>query len=280
MRVPLLCCLVFVGISSSPCWATVPGKAGAPAPSAPAPPAPSVTTRITQVGLTCPTDSEAARRQYNGALDMQQRGELRAAEKAYLKAVELDPQFCDAMDNLGQMLRREGDVKQAVSWYLRSLKVKPDNAVAHQNLANAYTVQGDVDKALAEYQWLIANDPKNPEGYYGLGKTLQDSGRAKEAVDALLRACELYRQSAEPLLTDAYYELGLAYFSQEEYQKAKEYLELSYPGREDDPNANYLLGICCLAIPNQDRGQAAHYLEKAQQLGMKVPAQVLRILSK
>lgn len=273
MRVLFLMCLIVFVTSSYPCQgATIPENAAAP--SAGTTPLPPNATTIIEAGVVCPTGNEAARRQYNKGLELRRLGKLREAQDAYLKAVELDPGYCDAMDNLGQLLRREGDVKQAISWYRRSLSVKPDNAVAHQDLAVAYVFEGDTNRALSEYQWLVANDPENPEGYYGLGKTCLESGRTKDAVEALTRAVERYRRNASPLLADAYYLLGWAYFTQNEYQKAKEYLELSYPGREEDPNINYLLGLCFLDPSNVNRTKAAQYLRKAQALGMKIPPEV------
>ena len=277
MKVLVLSCLLLAAVSVSPCGAAPPGNSSAESTT---PPSAADLLRITQVGLLCPTGSEAARELYNSALDLQHQGKLQEAREAYQKSIELDPQYCDAMDNLGQLLRSGGDIQEAISWYRRSLQLKPDNAVARQNLANAYDVQGEREKALAQYQWLAANTPDNPEGYYGVGKVLLELGRAKDAIGALPRACELYRQSASPLLSDAYYLLGLAYFTDEQCQKANEYLELSYPGREKDPNINYMIGLCYWHPSNQNPGKAALYLGKAQQLGAKIPPEIQQILTR
>jgi tetratricopeptide (TPR) repeat protein len=243
-------------------------------------PAPDDKTKVTAVGMLCPTENEQAMRLYNDALQLQQQGRLLDSEAAYLKAIELDPRYCDAMDNLGQMLRSVGDTKQAISWYTRSLSVKPDNVVAHQDLAVAYRVQGDINRSQTEYRWLIQNDPVNPEGYYGLGMTCLDSGQTQAAIEPLERAAQMYRANSSPLLADAQYLLGVAFFMQKEYRKAKDYFVLSYPQRKEDPNTNYLLGLCYLDPSIGDHAQAKQYLLKAQKLGVRISAEVLRELGK
>lgn len=230
--------------------------------------------RTTVTGMLCPTENGAARVLYNSAIEQQKEGKVDQAREAYLKAVEKDPKYCDAMDNLGQLLRSQGEVTQAISWYRRSLAVKPDNAVAHQNLASAYALQGETDKAVTEYRWLVANDADNPEGFYGLGKIYLETERGKDAIVVLLRAAELYRRNASPLLSDAYYLLAVAYYTIAECRKTREYLEIIYPEVKENPNANLLLGICYLEPPQADLGKAKQYLQKAQELGAKIPAEV------
>lgn len=258
MRVALLTCLAMVAVTSCACLAGT------------APPASIVKTKIIPKDVVCPTENEEARRSYNAALQQQQEGRLRDAETSYLKAIELDPGYCDAMDDLGLMLRIEGATDQAISWYKRSLSVKPDNPVAHQNLAVAYQILGDAGKAVAEFQWLTSHEPENPEGYYGLGNVKLAYGEAEAAVGPLMRAEELYRAKSSPLLADAQYGLGVAYYRLKEYAKARSYLEIIYPGRESDPNINYMLGVCFLSPPNEDRGKARKYLLTAKKLGVDV----------
>ncbi|WP_041245193.1 tetratricopeptide repeat protein [Geotalea uraniireducens] len=282
MRAIFLICLVIVAISSSPCMGgTVLGNSTASlAGTNPSPLSPSVPSKITRVGMLCPTENEAARQQYNNALELQQEGRLRDAREAYQKAVEQDSRYCDAMDNLGQMLRTEGDVKQAIYWYERSLAVKPDNAVAHQNLAVAYNVQGDQNKSQSEYLWLIKNDSTNPEGYYGLGAILLGSGQTDAAIEKLALAEKIYRENGSSLAMDAQYLLGVAYFNKQDYKRSREYLALSYAQKQDDPNVNYLLGLCYLDPSTGDKKQASEFLLKAGKLGVQVPPDVLQQLGK
>jgi tetratricopeptide (TPR) repeat protein len=241
---------------------------------------PDVKSKISKARVFCPTMNEEARLLYNSALEFEQQEQYADAQERYLKAIEKDPGYCDAMDNVGQMFRRKGDLKQAISWYKRSLAVKPDNSVAHQNLAVAYRIQGDADNTLAEYQWLVRNDPDNPEGYYGLGMTFIELGQPSAAIKALHRAVELYHANSSTFLGDAQFLLGAAYYDQKDFRNARDYLLLSYPSRKEDPDANYLLGLCYLGPPIKNSVKAREYLLKAQQLGAKVSPELIRELDK
>lgn len=233
--------------------------------------------KTTEVGLVCPTTNEEARRSYNDAHNSQDIGRLAEAEKAYQKAVELDPAYCDAMDNLGRLLRVRGDIKGAVSWYKRSLSIKPDNPIAHQNLAAAYLYQGDRAGAEIEYQWLIHDDPKNPEGHYGLGNLYVGMEKPDAAIQPLKRAEELYIAASSPFLPDVRYVLGTAFFQLSEYMKAKEYLLLAYPEMSNHPGINYFLGLCYLDPATGDKAQAKRYIRKAREAGVKIPAEILEM---
>lgn len=234
--------------------------------------------KTAEAGLVCPTANEQARRSYNDANNFQSANRIADAEKAYKKAVELDPAYCDAMDNLGRLLRANGDVTGAISWYKRSLSVKPDNSAAHQNLAVAYSVQGDITGTEKEYKWLINNDPKNPEGFYGLGNLYLQTERSAVAIGPLKRAEELYIAASSPYLADVRYTLGLAFFQQGKYAMAKDYLLLAYPEMSSHPGANYYLGLCYLDPSIVDKAQARIYIKRAMEAGVKVPAKVLKMM--
>lgn len=285
MKLTSIVCLAFVFITCCECpgenaQSVVPSPEALLSEKKPPTIEPGDITKTSEADVLCPTANEEARRLYNDALVFARQGNYERAKEGYLKAVEKDPRYCDAMDNIGQLLRREGDIKQAISWYKRSIAAKPDNAVAHQDLAVAYGMQGNADKTLEEYQWLVRNDPGNPEGYYGLGMTFLDLGKPSEAIMALERAEILYRANSSPFLEDAQYLLGAAFFGRKEYRKARDYLLLSYPSRKGDPSANYLLGLCYLDPSIKDSVKSREFLLKARNLGVKIPPELLQELDK
>jgi tetratricopeptide (TPR) repeat protein len=239
---------------------------------------PDVTSRLERSDVFCPTKNELARQSYNDALESQARGKLEDAKQLYLKAVELDPGYCDAMDNLGQLLRSQGNIEEAISWYKKSITILPGNVVAHQNLALAYRIQGKIADAIAEYQLLVQIDSDNPEGYYGLGSIYVDMKRPQDAVMQLKKAEELYAGKSSPLITDARHLLGVSYYMLQEYERARDYFEQVYLERRDDPGINYLLGLCYLSPRIKNLELARKYLGKAQELGVNIPANVLEQL--
>ena len=287
MRFVLLSCCIAVLIPFFECLGATPPITTPARPDVISPPPaektlppspPNIPSKTAEAGVLCPTANKEAMQFYNEARSLQDKEQFQEAEASYLKAIELDPNYCDAMDNVGLVLRKQGNLQQAIYWYNRSIAVKPDNPVAHQNLAAAYSIMGDAKKSLAEYDWLIQHESKNPEGYYGLGKTDLELGKTKDAIDALLKATELYHANGSPFISDAQYLLGIAYFLEDDCRKAKEYFELVYAHLAEEPDINYYLGLCYLDPAIENRELAKQYLQKAEQLGAKLPETVVQEL--
>jgi Flp pilus assembly protein TadD len=224
--------------------------------------------------ILCPTKNDAARQFYNNGLKLADEGRLDEAAKEYAKAIDLDPSYCDAMDNLGQLLRFEGKLDEAVYWYKRSIAILPSNRAAHTNLAVAYRYQGKKDDAVSEYRILLKIDARDPEGYYGLGTVYLNFRDFGAACENLKKAEQLYIELKSPLVSDAQYALGLTYYQMKEYGKAVDYLEKSYSAKHDDQQVNYMLGLSYLE-GGKDLGRAGKYLKRAQELGAKIPPEVL-----
>lgn len=222
--------------------------------------------------ILCPTRNEAARQSYNNAYKLESEGKPDEAIKEYQKAIDLDANYCDAMDNLGQLLRRSGKLDEAVYWYKRSIGVLPGNRAAHVNLAVAYRYQGKKDAAISEYLILVKTNPRDPEGYYGLGAVYLDSNDLSAASEQFKKAEQLYLELNSPLVADAQYLLGVTCYRMKDYGTSVDYLERSYTRKQNDWRVNYFLGLSYLEKGNVDR--AGKYLKRAQELGAKIPPEV------
>jgi tetratricopeptide (TPR) repeat protein len=228
--------------------------------------------------MVCPSENEAAANFYNQAGSKKDNGDFVKAEELYLKAIELDPEFCDAMDNLGQLLREQNKVDEAISWYQKSLQIVPDNPVAIQNLALAYHLQGKNDEALEEYKKLTEVAPDNPEGYYGLGNVYFNLDQPEKAIPYFETAEKLYSEQGSPYVIDAQYYLGFSHFALQDCLKAREYLEPIYTQLSEDGGINYVLGVCYLTTEPKDEKAAREYILKAQASGIEIPADILEAI--
>jgi tetratricopeptide (TPR) repeat protein len=204
---------------------------------------------------------------------------LEEAKEAYKKAIQLDPDYCDAMDNLGRLLRGEGDLDGAIGWYQKSLKIFPENIVAQGNLGLAYRIKGDTVKAIKAYQAVIDIDGKDPEGYYGLGSIYFDRQEYLKAKDMFLEAELAYKKKNSPYETHAQLYLGHIHFKLKNFSQAITYYELSYRTLHNDPIVNFHLGLCYLTEEAYDLGKARNYIAKAEKLGMVIEDQIKTILS-
>jgi tetratricopeptide (TPR) repeat protein len=222
--------------------------------------------------VLCPTKNEAARTSYNNGLKLTDEGNLEGAIREYQKAIDLDANYCDAMDNVGQLLRRQGKLDDAIGWYKRSISILPGNRAAHVNLAVAYFHQGKKDAAISEYRILLNINPRDPEGYYGLGTVYLGFKEFDAASEEFKKAEQLYLELNSPLVLDAQFSLGVTYYQMKDYEKSIDYLERVYAKKQNDSRVNYYLGLSYLDKGDTDR--AAKHLKRAQQLGAKIPREV------
>lgn len=233
----------------------------------------SVKLELTEI--FCQTENEEARQLYNDAGVSQQNGNLEDAEELYARAIELDPTYCDAMDNLGLLLRQQDKLDEAIFWYKKSLAVKPDNTVALQNLALAYNLKGETEKAMDLYEELISIAPQNPEGYFGLGSIYYTLEQPEKAISYLETAENLYVQESSPYATDAQYYLGFSYFMLEDCANSKRYFEAIYDQFSNDGGINYVLGVCTLQSEPKDISAARTYIQIAREAGVQIPIEIL-----
>ncbi|CAN0385137.1 unnamed protein product, partial [Hapterophycus canaliculatus] len=59
------------------------------------------------------------------------------AIRTFRYAIQLEPNFPDAYNNLGNALRESGQLEEAINCYRTTLRLKPDHPHAYNNLGNA-----------------------------------------------------------------------------------------------------------------------------------------------
>ncbi|MDO8595621.1 MAG: tetratricopeptide repeat protein, partial [Sulfuricaulis sp.] len=70
----------------------------------------------------------------------------------YQRAIEIDPDYVEALCNLGVAFGRKGWRDPAIACYRRALQIKPDPD-AHFNLALIYLLTGNFKEGRQEYAW-------------------------------------------------------------------------------------------------------------------------------
>jgi len=84
------------------------------------------------------------------------------AEKYYLEALELEPNFVIALRNLGITYIAMNKLPQAVATLEKAVKHAPESANTYLDLGNAYHMSGDTQMALLAYQKVISLSPNTP----------------------------------------------------------------------------------------------------------------------
>lgn len=106
---------------------------------------------------------------YSFGLDEAKKENFQKAVDYFKKAVEEDPEFAFAWDNLGVNYRRLDNYDKAIECYNKSLEIDPNGMMPLQNIAVAYQYKKEYNKAIEAFQKLAEIDVKNPEAYYGIG---------------------------------------------------------------------------------------------------------------
>jgi tetratricopeptide (TPR) repeat protein len=95
-------------------------------------------------------------------------------------------------------LRDKGDLDGAIACYQKAIDLDPTFNLAHNNLGYSLAAKGDLDGAIACYQKALELDPKLAQAWGATGMTLLTQGRYAEAREATRRALALL-PSSHPL---------------------------------------------------------------------------------
>ncbi len=104
-----------------------------------------------------------------------------SAERAYQRALELDPGLANALTNWGNLRFRQGDVDQATRLYRRALAVDPEQPEALYNLGFLAFERGETSEACAMFERAVTHDPGFADAHFNLAMALEELGRSDEA---------------------------------------------------------------------------------------------------
>jgi tetratricopeptide (TPR) repeat protein len=117
-------------------------------------------------------------------------GRVEQAEKLFRMALKYDPDYPEAVANLGALLNTREQFEDALPVLERAVALRPGHAMSHNNLGNALEELDRNDQALAAYEQARRLAPGNPVFLGNLGKVHQRLGRHAEAVDCFAEALE------------------------------------------------------------------------------------------
>jgi protein O-GlcNAc transferase len=117
--------------------------------------------------------------------------DIEGAEQAYRSALAANPQFTEAMNNLGTLLRDTDRLADGIAMLRQAIEIRPGFASAHLNLGLALEDSGDDAGAAAEYRTVMRLAPQEPTSRTQLGLLLLRGGDTAQALIELRRALPL-----------------------------------------------------------------------------------------
>lgn len=229
-----------------------------------------------------------------GIVEMR-RNRLDSAERAFLQAIELNPEYERAWYNLGVLRRQQDEIDAAESAYRQAVQINPFYFEAQYNLGLLLYQSGRLDEAETTFRSILENtrSARFSRVYYQMGMISADKGDDPAAVgfydESLLlnpshvpsylnKAAALIRLhlpgKAREALQDAlkldpddsriYWNIGLSYLDEENDPEARDAFEKTIALAPDYAPAYINLATIAIRAGRPQNAQA--YLEAARDL--------------
>ncbi len=124
-------------------------------------------------------------------LSLQGMGRRDEAVEHFRRAVELEPEMIAGHNNLGVVLQELGRTEEAITHFRRTVELAPDLFRARTNLGNALVEKGRAAEALVHFQEAVRLEPDMAVLHHNLGNALRMLDRDVEARTAYLDALRL-----------------------------------------------------------------------------------------
>ena len=144
------------------------------------------------------------------------KGELNKSLDAFRRAVLIRPDFWEAYDHMGHVLRTQGKLTEARDAFEHAIAIDPKAASAHHNLATILIMQGDLQGGINALEKAHEVRPRHIPTLLNLGIALHTDGRLNTAVEIYRKAIEI-----EPSDPSLHLNLGLVYVEQRRSDEAE-----------------------------------------------------------
>ncbi len=113
-----------------------------------------------------------------------QKGRLDLAEKYYRSASNAAPNSDVEVEGLGLVYAEKGDLLRALYMFYRATYINPGNLSAFYRIANFYLNTKQLSRAQEAARLIVGKSPQAPDGYWLLGRVLEEKGQLLDAVKA------------------------------------------------------------------------------------------------
>jgi len=152
------------------------------------------------------------------------RDDLEAAEREFLRALEINPSFTPAYTELSRLYARTNRLREAVAMAERNVRLDPTDSIRHVQLANRLWTLGEIERASQSFERAIQIAPRNPFGWSDYaGRLGFGEGRFAEAFAVLGRMLQVPDVAVPPRILGF---IGLFFSAIGDYERALRFFEL------------------------------------------------------
>ena len=122
-----------------------------------------------------------------------------ASIQAYQQALQLDPAYAEARNNLGITYRDAGryfgeqknDLNKSLTYLLQSYELRSDDYETLRLLGVAYGIGGNIQKSIEFFAKALEKEPDNADAYYNLGTAYYNANQPEQAQVFFQKALQL-----------------------------------------------------------------------------------------
>jgi len=178
-----------------------------------------------------------------GNLYLNKFDDIEKAKECYKKAIEIEPENVDALNNLGFALIKEKKLKQAYQIYKKILKKEPSYKLARENIirlikslkipyfklfkkGEKYVKQEKWSQAIEIYKRIIEINPADLKAKFYLGNIFAKIRKYEKAIEIYKEVSKYVEDpSVHYNLAQVYRAIGKNYLAEEEIKKAERLLK-------------------------------------------------------
>lgn len=179
---------------------------------------------------------------YNLSVVYRLKGHHDKAVKAAQMAVDMDPKYADAINQLGQLAFDQCALEKALEYFQHTLRIEPKHLEANNNLGVLFHRLGREDEAMNAFEQVLSIDPNSAEAYNNLGSIYLTKGLYDQAKEAFKQAIRLKPDYLEGIIN-----LGTAHFHKGDYTDARAYYLKAIELEPENEEAWKHLGLLFLA---------------------------------
>ena len=203
---------------------------------------PSLPASLKEEALSKPTETEKEETKdrpitsetihhFNLAVSLSNQRETLRAIQAYQKAIELNPTYIEAYNNLGIIYQETGDLDRALQVYQKATEINPQYEKAYNNMGILLLLKGRLEEATEAFQKALSINPNNVESLINLGVLFRKQGQLDRGIEFYQKALVI-----NPLRGETHYNIGLLYdeienveLAIDHYQKFIQLSSKTYP---------------------------------------------------
>jgi tetratricopeptide (TPR) repeat protein len=160
---------------------------------------PPVSSTANPAAVAPPPHPKKAEAYYYIANSFRKQNNLEAALTNYTKAIEVRPEFPQALMERGTLYMEQKRYDLAVPDFQKVVQLAPDNIDAHYQLGMAYSLLQNYQAAIPELTRVIELNPQHAYGHYYLGlaySKIKQPGNAQTHLQIFLNLCPTCPEAA------------------------------------------------------------------------------------